>query len=146
MILAIDRVVKQEATERMYHKVVSHSGKLSRHCCEADVKFCTDYLGICKISQSNTLPNVWWLSRVLGTLRQFVAAHCAVILLVKQTLGSSGFKPHRYVYYFGSVNSELGRIWKQGSVAWYYVVSLRPNICIRELRKTMKCLSQASQS
>jgi hypothetical protein len=39
----------------MYHKVASHSGKLSRHYCETDVKFCIDYLGICEISQLNNL-------------------------------------------------------------------------------------------
>jgi hypothetical protein len=55
MILAIDRVVKEEAAEWMYQKMTSHSSKLSRHYCEAYVKFRIDYLRICEICQSNTL-------------------------------------------------------------------------------------------
>jgi hypothetical protein len=55
MILETESVVKQKATDWTCHKVASHSGKLSRHCYDADVKFCIDYLGICEISQSDTL-------------------------------------------------------------------------------------------
>jgi hypothetical protein len=35
LILAIDSVFKKGATERMYQKVASHSGKVSRHYCKA---------------------------------------------------------------------------------------------------------------
>jgi len=36
---------------------------------------------------------------------------------------------------------ELGRMWKETVVAYYKVLSI---LCVEELRKVMKCLSQDS--